>query len=243
MKKTIYLSLVAFLIVMGCSKVNDVSVVNPDENQLKSGKIVSPILTASPIAPWGSPSIWDDNVGVLRTALWYPPSVGPAVPDYSFTQFPLYDFSPYYVHGATEYNPANYDVMTHFGYISPEAITGAVVEFTFRHIEYFLPHMNNKNQQRVYTVNNEDNEDSEGNDDREHYSGDETVITCTTDLVKGMNPMFCFLIKVDCEKEEKGEKERDHGKVKSRLTTFWTDMKVNGVSVKGTIKNKVFACN
>lgn len=36
MKKTIYFSLVAFLILLGCSKSDDVSVVNPDENQLKS---------------------------------------------------------------------------------------------------------------------------------------------------------------------------------------------------------------
>jgi hypothetical protein len=39
------------------------------------------------------------------------------------------------------------------------------------------------------------------------------------------------MVKVDCGKGNNG------------LTTFWTDMKVNGVSVKGTIKNKVFACN
>lgn len=39
MKKTIYSSLVVFLIVLGCSKVEDVSVVNPNENQLKSGII------------------------------------------------------------------------------------------------------------------------------------------------------------------------------------------------------------
>jgi len=106
--------------------------------------------------------------------------------------------------------------MAHFGYISPEAFTGAVVEFTFPHIKYFIPHMNNKNQQRIYTVNNADNQ---------------TVIRCTTDLAKGMNPMFCFLVKIDC------------GKGNSGFTTFWTDMKVNGVSVKGAIKNKVFACN
>lgn len=36
MKKTIYLILVAFLILLGCSKPDDVSVVNPGENQLKS---------------------------------------------------------------------------------------------------------------------------------------------------------------------------------------------------------------
>ena len=211
MKKTIYFSLVAFLIVLGCSKSDDLTV-NPNENQLKSAK------TASPITPWGRklPGVWDDNSGVLRTSLWFPPTAGPSLPDYSFGQYPLYDLSPYYLNGETEYNPANYDVMTHFGYISPAAVSGAVVEFTFPHILYFLPHMNGAGQQRVYTVNNADNV---------------TVITCTADLVQGMNPMFCFLVKVDC------------GKGQSGYTTFWTDMKVNGVSVKGTIKNKVFACN
>jgi len=208
MKKTIYFSFMAFLIVSGCSKSDDFTV-NQGANQLKSAR------TASPIAAWTKPAIWDNN-SMLQTALWLPPSAGLTLPNYSFAQFPLYDFSSYFENGGTEYNPANYDVMTHFGYISPEAVTGAVVEFTFPHIKYFLPHMNNKNQQRIYTVNNVNNP---------------TVITCTTDLVKGMNPMFCFLIKVDCDKGESG------------YTTFWTDMKVNGVSVKGTIKNKVFACN
>lgn len=243
MKKTIYLFLVAFLIVLGCSKVANVPVVSPEEPQLKSAKIGSPVLTATPITPWATPgaiTIWDNNVGVLNTALFTPPSLGP-LPNYSFTQLPNYDFSPYFkINGGTEYNPTKYDLMAHFGYISPKAVSGAVVEFTFTHIKYFLPHMNNINQQRIYTVNHEDHEykkDDEGEDD-------ETVITCTTDLVQGMNPMFCFLVKVDCGKDERSEKvERDHGKVKSSLTTFWTDMKVNGVSVKGTIKNKVYACN
>lgn len=210
MKTKISFVLVAFLIILGCSK-SDNFMVNPDGIQFQSAR------TASPITPWamGIPAIWDNN-SVLQTALWLPPSAGITLPNYSFAQFPLYDFSPYYLNGETEYNPANYDVMTHFGYISPSAVTGAIVEFTFPHILYFLPHMNNKNQQRIYTVNNVNNQ---------------TVITCTADLVKGMNPMFCFLVKVDCGKGESG------------YTTFWTDMKVNGVSVKGTIKNKVFACN
>lgn len=208
MKTKITFVLVAFLIVLGCSKSDDFKV-NPAGIQLQSAR------TASPIAPWGSSATWDDNVGVLRTALYLPPALG-VFPNYKFAQFPLYDFSPYYINGETEYNPANYDVMTHFGYISPEAVKGAEVEFTFPHIKYFLPHMNNVNQQRIYTVNNVNNQ---------------TVITCTTDLIKGMNPMFCFLVKIDCGKGESG------------YTTFWTDMKVNGVSVKGTIKNKVFACN
>jgi hypothetical protein len=244
MKKTNYFCLMAFLFLMGCSKDAIDPAATPGENQLKS------TLTASPIAPWGSPSVWDDNVGVLRTALWAPPFLGP-LPNYSFTQFPDYDFRPYFVHGQKEYDPANYDVMAHFGYISPAAVKGAVVEFTFRHIKYFLPHMNNLNQQRIYMVENEhkkhdkfdkqgkDNRDSEDNDD------DETVITCTTDLVQGMNPMFCFLVKVDCEKEESDHRKGKSGcgKEESGLTIFWTDMKVNGVSVKGPIKNKVFACN
>ena len=208
MKTTISFVLVAFLIVLGCSKSDDFTG-KPAENQLKSAR------TASPIAAWTKPAIWDNN-SILQTALWLPPSAGLTLPNFSFAQFPLYDFSPYYINGETVYNPANYDVMTHFGYISPEAVTGAVIEFTFPHIKYFLPHMNNKNQQRIYTVNNVNNP---------------TVITCTTDLVKGMNPMFCFLVKVDCDNGGSG------------YTTFWTDMKVNGVSVKGTIKNKVFACN
>ena len=207
MKTTISFVLVAFLIALGCSKSGDFTV-DPDANQLKSAR------TASPIATWTKPAIWDNN-SVLQTALWLPPAYG-ALQNYSFAQFPDYDFSPYYLNGETEYNPANYDVMTHFGYISPEAVTGAVIEFTFPHIKYFLPHMNGTNQQRIYTANNVNSP---------------TVITCTTDLVKGMNPMFCFLVKVDC------------GEGNSGYVTFWTDMKVNGVSVKGTIKNKVFSAN
>ncbi len=247
MKKTIYASLVAFLIVLGCTKMNVVSPVNPNENQLKSDKITSPVLVASPIAPWGSPAVWDNNVGVLNTALWYPPTLGP-LPNYSFTQFPNYDFSPYFeINGGTEYNPTRYDLMAHFGYLSPDAVTGAVVEFKFRHIKYFLPHMNNANQQRIYTIKHEHNEGEENDEDKEHnrhHGRNQTVITCTTDLVKGMNPMFCFLIKIDCREEEKSEKEHgDHEKSENVFTSFWTDMKVNGVSVKGTIKNKVFACN
>jgi hypothetical protein len=186
MKKTIYLSLVAFLIVLGCSKVDDVSVVNQDENQLKSARTATVL------------GVWDDNTGVLRTSLWAPPAVYTAPAGY-----------PAYV--ATDY-----DLMAHFGYISPEAVTGAVVEFTFPQIQYFVPHITNTSEFRTYTVHNIDNQ---------------TVITCTTDLIVGMNPMFCFMVKVDCDKGNSG------------YTTFWTDMKINGVSVKGTIKNKVFACN
>jgi hypothetical protein len=115
--------------------------------------------------------------------------------------------------GYPAYVACNYDVMAHFQYKSQEAVSGAIAEFIFPHILDFVPHML---YGRTYTVNNVDNI---------------TVISCTTDLVAGWNPMFCFILKVDC------------GKGKSGYTTFWTDMKVNCVSVKGTIKNKVFACN
>jgi len=214
MKTLLCFSLLAFFIFSGCSKVTNDPAAKPDGEHVKSAR------AATPITPWATPgsiTIWDNN-SMLQTALWLPPGNVPAIKSgYSFTQFPAYDFSPYFgTNGGTEYNPANYDLMAHFGYISPEAVTGAVVEFTFPHIKYFLPHMNNKNQQRIYTANNGDNQ---------------TVITCTADLVKGMNPMFCFLVKVDC------------GNGNGNFTTFWTDMKVNGISVKGTIKNKVFACN
>jgi len=160
--------------------------VNSDGNQLKSARTATPI------------SAWDDNTGVLRTSLWNPPAEYTAPAGY-----------PAYIAG-------DYDVMAHFGYISPDYVTGAIIEFTFPHILYFIPHITKPSEYRTYTVNNTDNS---------------TVITCTADLIKGMNPMFCFLVKIDC------------GEGNSGFTTFWTDMKVNGVSVKGSIKNKVFACN
>jgi hypothetical protein len=188
MKKAIYLSFVVILILMGCSKSDDLAV-NPNENQFKSARTVTSIST-NPLQYW-------DNNDVLRTSLWYPPK--------SYT-------APT---GYPPYIASDYDLMAHFGYISPEDVKGAVVEFTFPKIKYFVPHITTFSENRTYTVNNVDNA---------------TVITCTTDLIKGMNPMFCFLVKVDC------------GKGNSGLANIWTDMKVNGVSVKGTIKNKVFAC-
>lgn len=184
--------------VLGCSKVDDVSVVSPGENQLKSAGIASPI------------GINEDYVNefgalVLRTSLWYPP----ATYTYPFVVWSDYNFP--------DYSASNYDLMAHFVYKSPEALAGAVVEFTFQNIQYFVPHITKASEERTYTVN---------------YVDNQTVITCTTDLIVGMNPMFCFLVKIDC-----GNRNNPG------LTTFWTDMKVNGVSVKGTIKDKVFACS
>ncbi len=191
MKKTIYVSLMAFVMLMGCSKsANDLSI-NQEENQLKlaSGESHS----ARTATPFGLPG--DKIEDVLETALYYPPVSYTAPTDY-----------PVYV-------ASNYDLMAHFRYKSQEAVTGAVVEFTFPHIKYFVPHVP---AGRIYTVNNVNNQ---------------TVITTITNLNAGWNPMFCFIVKVDC------------GKGKSGFTTFWTDMKINGVSVKGSIKNKVFVCN
>jgi len=115
-----------------------------------------------------------------------------------------------------EYKKENYDLMAHFVYknITSDIIPNAVVEFTFQNIQYFVPHITKPSEFRTYTVKHIDNQ---------------TIITCTTDLIVGPNPMFCFLVKI-------GTKNNPG------LTTFWTDMKVNGVSVKGTIKDKVFDC-
>lgn len=201
--------------VISCSEDADFIDAN---NQLQEETILNQdaLRIASPIASYPSVPTWDNNVGVLNTALFSPPAFGETWPNYSFTQFPSYDFSPYYLNNETEYNPAYYDVMAHFGYISPEALTDAVVEFTFPQIKYFVPHFTNASQQRIYTVTNVNNQ---------------TVITTITNLKVGVNPMFCFIVKVDC------------GKGKSGYATIWSDMKVNGVSVKGSIKNKVFSCN
>jgi hypothetical protein len=72
------------------------------------------------------------------------------------------------------------------------------------------------NKHRIFTVNNVNNQ---------------TVITTITNLTTGWNPMFCFMIKADCSKGKSG------------FVTIWPNMKINGVSVKGSIKNKVFDCN
>jgi hypothetical protein len=155
-----------------------------------------------------------DNTDVLQTSIWAPPPTSA----YRYSQWPgwpVYDYTKYDPDNV--YNAKDYDLMCHFIYNSPEAISGAVVEFTFPHIKYFVPHITGPKQLRNYTVNNVNNQ---------------TVINCTTDLVKGWNAaMFCFIVKADCSKGNSG------------YATIWTDMKVNGVSVKGTIKNKVFACN
>ena len=199
MKKAICFISIAFLLFSGCSKTDDGSFLNSNENQLKSARIVSIFGVA-------------DNTDVLQTSIWAPPPTSA----YRYSQWqgwPAYDYTKYDTDNV--YDANDYDLMTHFVYISSEAVTGAFVEFTFPHIEYFVPHITGPKQLRNYTVNNVDNQ---------------TVITCTTDLAKGPNPMFCFIVKADCSEGNNG------------YSTIWTDMKVNGVSVKGTIKNKVFAC-
>lgn len=134
---------------------------------------------------------------------------------YNLAIFPEYDFSPYFVNEETGYNADYYDFMTHFVYISPEDLTDAVVEFTFPHILRFFPHVIPGNKHRTFTVNNVNNQ---------------TVITTVTNLDEGWNPMFCFMVKADCSKGKSG------------FSTIWSDIKVNGVSVKGSVKNMVFDC-
>lgn len=199
-----FVSFIAFLVLLGCKKSANYLTVNQDENQLKSASSVS-ARTATAFFVY-------DNNAVLQSAIFPKLATGA----YSYASFPTYDFSPFFINGETEYNANNYDLMAHFQYYSSVAVTDAVVEFTFPHILYFVPHITNGNKNRIFTINNVNNQ---------------TVITTITNLIVGWNPMFCFMIKVDCSKGSGG------------LTTFWTDMKVNGVSVKGNIKNKVFDCN
>jgi hypothetical protein len=204
MKKTIYISLMVFLMLLGCTKsVTDIPVTQ-DENQLKIFNEKS-ARTATEFNVY-------ENTIVLQTAIFPPLATGA----YSYASFAPYDFTPYFINGETVYHSENYDLMTHFQYYSTVPLTNAVVEFTFPHILYFVPHVTNGNKHRVFTTNNLNNE---------------TVITTITNFTNGWNPMFCFMVKVDCSKGKSG------------LATIWSDMKINGVSVKGSIKNKVFACN
>ena len=203
MKKIIYVSLIACLILFGCTKAYNDWAVRQDENQLQSAKPGS-TRTATEFGVW-------DNNDVLQSVIGLPQSTG----TYSYANFPAYDFSPYYINGETVYNANNYDLMTHFQYYSSVPVTDAVVEFTFPHILYFVPHLGSLNKNRIFTANNVNNQ---------------TVITTITNLTTGWNPMFCFMVKADCKNQ-------------SGYATIWSDMKVNGVSVKGSIKNKVFDCN
>jgi hypothetical protein len=204
MKKTINISLVAFLILLGCSKSARDSSISQDNNQFQSAGITS-ARTATQFGSW-------DNNDVLQTGVFRPQTQG----TYFYASFPAYDFSPYFINGETEYNANNYDLMTHFQYYSSVPVTDAVIEFTFPHILYFVPHLGSLNKHRIFTANNVNNQ---------------TVITTITNLTTGWNPMFCFMIKADCSKGNSG------------FVTIWSDMKINGVSVKGSIKNKVFDCN
>ena len=197
MKKTTYVSLLAVLMLWGCSKSADDLTLNKDENQLQSAKNTTvSARTATPISTNLLP-YWDNN-DVLQTSVWYPPSFGTSIPDnqYNYSQFPGYDYSPYLINEETDYNPGNYDVMLHFGYFSPVDVDDAVVEFTFPQIKNFVPHITNSLQAstRIYSVNNVDNQ---------------TVVTCITDLKKAYyntatparligSPMFCFIVKADC---------------------------------------------
>lgn len=199
-----YGAVMAFLLLLGCSKSDKDLTINQEENQIQYVKSTS----ARTATPFGV--IYYNDV--LETGIF--PKL--TTQEYSYASFPTYDFSQFFINGETEYNANNYDLMTHFQYYSSVAVEDAIVEFTFPHILYFVPHIYNGNKHRIFTTNNVNNQ---------------TVITTKTDLTAGWNPMFCFMIKVDC------------GKGKSGLTTFWTDMKVNGVSVKGSIKNHVFNCN
>ena len=65
----------AFLILLGCTKSDDVLVVNPVENQLKSARTATVINQTNPYLPLAEQT-WD-NTTVLQTSLW------PALPVYT----------------------------------------------------------------------------------------------------------------------------------------------------------------
>jgi len=110
LKSTLW-TVMIFSALSSCSKDDD----SIDANNQLNEEIIKTAITsqfakqaASPITPWATPgaiTVWDNNVGVLNTALWGVPPFG-NLPNYSFAQFPDYDFSPYYeINGGTEYNP------------------------------------------------------------------------------------------------------------------------------------------
>jgi hypothetical protein len=150
----IYFSLVAFLIVLGCSKSDDFTVVNPNGNELKSG-IVSLVLIEKP------------NLK-----------------------------------------------MVHLVYTSPVNLENATVEITMPQIISFVNGPSSPIAQFSFTPNNVDKP---------------TVITWVGNLTIGTPKTFCIIVEPDCNPSGKA--------------VIWSDFKVNGVSIKGTIKNKVFACN
>jgi hypothetical protein len=150
----IYFSLVAFLIVLGCSKSDDFTVVNPNGNELKSG-IVSLVLIEKP------------NLK-----------------------------------------------MVHLVYTSPVNLENATVEITMPQITSFVNGPSSPIPQFPFTPNNIDKP---------------TVITWVGNLTIGTPKTFCIIVEPDCNPSGKA--------------VIWSDFKVNGVSIKGTIKNKVFACN
>lgn len=187
---------------VSCSKDSEFIDAN-NQLQEKNATVQDASRTATPFGVY-------DNSDVLESAIF------PKLATFDHAVFPAYDFSPYFVNGETGYNANNYDLMAHFVYISPEALTDAVVEFTFPQILRFFPHVTNGNKHRTFTVNNVNNQ---------------TVISTVTNLNEGWNPMFCFMVKADCSKGKSG------------FSTIWSDIKVNGVSVKGSVKNMVFDCN
>jgi len=155
MKKTIYLILVAFLMVLGCSKVDDVSDVNPNENVLKSGS-ASLVLVPKPLN--------------LK--------------------------------------------MVHLVYTSQEDLENAKVEITMPQILAYTKGPGSNWTTASFTPNNIEKP---------------TVITWVGNLPSGIAKTFCIIVEPDCNPSGKA--------------VIWSDFKVNGVSKKGTIKNKVFACN
>ena len=104
--------------------------------------------------------------------------------------------------------------MVHLVYTSPVDLENAIVEITLPQIISFENGPSSPIAQFSFTPNN---------------INKPTVITWVGNLTSGTPKTFCIIVEPDCNPSGKA--------------IIWSDFKVNGVSQKGTIKNKVFACN
>lgn len=180
MKRIIYLSLVAFLIVLGCSKTDDFAV-NQDENQLKSATVNSS----------------EESQSIAS-------SVVESCELLSVEEKPN--------HPALKISEG--ETMVHIIFTSSGYLENAIVEITLPQILKYRIGPGSGYREDLFTPNNIDQP---------------TVITWVGDLASCTPKIFCIIVKPNCNASGKA--------------VIWSDFKVNGVSKKGTIKNKVFVCN
>lgn len=104
--------------------------------------------------------------------------------------------------------------MVHLVYTSPVDLENAIVEITMPQILEYTKGPGSSWTTASFTPNN---------------INKPTVITWVGNLPSGIPKTFCIIVEPDCNASGKA--------------IIWSDFKVNGVSQKGTIKNKVYDCN